>query len=138
MEKALSRTSDAFSIGTTISTLIHVFLMFTLIFPKIMTYFMISIHVMLTTKIKNILLILLVTMAFEGPAMNVIGNIHQVASGVACVQLDVMSSRNDVEGNVMDKGAMLVSRFRAVLQNVAGPMNKVKAMLLVLDEKMTK
>lgn len=70
--------------------------------------------------------------------MNVIGNIHQVASGVACVQIDVMSSRNDVEGNVMDKGAMLVSRFRALLQNVSGPMNKVKKMLLVLDEKMTK
>ncbi|CAI2353857.1 unnamed protein product [Caenorhabditis sp. 36 PRJEB53466] len=125
-------------IGTSISIVIHVFLIFTLLFPKMMTYFMISIHVMLTTKIKNIILILLVTMAFEGPAMNVIGNIHQVASGVACVQVDVMSSRNDVEGNVMDKGAMLVSRFRAVLQNVAGPMNKVKNMLLVLDEKMTK
>ncbi|EFP05803.1 CRE-SPE-42 protein [Caenorhabditis remanei] len=125
-------------IGTSISTIIHVFLMFTLIFPKLMTYFMISIHVMMTTKIKNIILILLVTMAFEGPAMNVIGNIHQVASGVACVQIDVMSSRNDVEGNVMDKGAMLVARFRALLQNVAGPMNKVKNMLLVLDEKMTK
>uniref|UniRef100_A0A1I7T5F5 DC_STAMP domain-containing protein n=1 Tax=Caenorhabditis tropicalis TaxID=1561998 RepID=A0A1I7T5F5_9PELO len=103
-----------------------------------MTYFMISIHVMMTTKIKNIILILLMTMAFEGPAMNVIGNIHQVASGVACVQTDVMSSRNDVEGNVMDKGTMLVSRFRALLKNVSGPMNKVKNMLLVLDEKMTK
>ncbi|CAO4379354.1 unnamed protein product [Caenorhabditis nigoni] len=125
-------------IGTSISTIIHVFLMFTLIFPKLMTYFMISIHVMMTTKVKNIILILLVTMAFEGPAMNVIGNIHQVASGVACVQIDVMSSRNDVEGNVMDKGAMLVSRFRALLKNVSGPMNKVKNMLLVLDEKMTK
>uniref|UniRef100_A0A8R1EVF4 DC_STAMP domain-containing protein n=1 Tax=Caenorhabditis japonica TaxID=281687 RepID=A0A8R1EVF4_CAEJA len=57
--------------------------------------------------------------------MNIIGNIHQVSSGVACVQMDVMSSKNDVEGNVMDKGAMMVSRLRAVLQNVAGPMNKI-------------
>ncbi|CAL2044798.1 unnamed protein product [Caenorhabditis brenneri] len=93
---------------------------------------------MMTTKVKNIILILLMTMAFEGPAMNVIGNIHQVASGVACVQVDVMSSRNDVEGNIMDKGAMMVARFRTLLKNVAPPMNKVKNMLLVLDEKMTK
>ncbi|CAB3398284.1 unnamed protein product [Caenorhabditis bovis] len=125
-------------IGTLISIIIHFFLILTLIFPKMMSYFIIAIHMMLSTKVKNIILILIVAISFEGPAMNVVRNIHQVASGVACIQANVMASKNDVEGNIADKGQLLVSRLRAVLRNVAGPMNKVKRMLLTLDEKATK
>ncbi|ETN73994.1 DC-STAMP-like protein [Necator americanus] len=89
------------NVGTILSIVIHTFLVFMFVFPALMSYFMLAVHRMISTKIRGLLLLLMISMSFEGPAMNAVMNIHKVAEGIACVQTDVMSALNDVKGRAV-------------------------------------
>ncbi|CAD6189991.1 unnamed protein product [Caenorhabditis auriculariae] len=125
-------------VGTTVSLIVHVFLFQTLLFPKLMYYFTIAVHCMLSNKIRGLLVILIMVMAFEGPAMNIVQNIHGVASGVACLQADVLGAQHDLQSNLADKGASMVARVRNVMLKVAEPVTKLKRLIGRIDEKATK
>ncbi|KAK6048033.1 hypothetical protein COOONC_14462 [Cooperia oncophora] len=89
-------------VGTAVSIVIHTFLAFMFIFPPLMCYFMLAVHRMISTKIRTLLLLLMISMSFEGPAMNAVTNIYRVAEGLGCIQTDVVSSLKDVKGRAGD------------------------------------
>ncbi|VDO45087.1 unnamed protein product [Haemonchus placei] len=89
-------------LGTVVSIVIHTFLALMFVFPPLMSYFMLAVHRMISTKVRTLLLLLMISMSFEGPAMNAVTNIYRVGEGLGCVQTDVTSSLEDVKGRAGD------------------------------------
>ncbi|KAK6758677.1 hypothetical protein RB195_016103 [Necator americanus] len=123
------------NVGTILSIVIHTFLVFMFVFPALMSYFMLAVHRMISTKIRGLLLLLMISMSFEGPAMNAVMNIHKVAEGIACVQTDVTSALNDVKGRAGDVKDMIANKIQALIVKVAAPINKFRATLRKIDAK---
>ncbi|KJH49944.1 hypothetical protein DICVIV_03891 [Dictyocaulus viviparus] len=122
-------------VGITLTIIIHTFLVLMLVFPFLMSYFMLAVHQMLSTKLRTLLLLLMISMSFEGPGMNAMMNIHRVAEGMACVHTDISSSLKDVRGRAGDLKSMVANRLQNLIIKIAAPINKFRGILREIDKK---
>ncbi|CAJ0589404.1 unnamed protein product [Cylicocyclus nassatus] len=124
------------NIAIVMSVVVHTFLVFMFIFPALMSYFMLAVHRMISTKIRTLLLLLMISMSFEGPAMNAVNNIYRVTEGIACVQADVTSSLLDVKERAGDVREMIANKIQSLVVKIAAPINKLRTMLRKIDQKL--
>uniref|UniRef100_A0A1I7XKX6 DC_STAMP domain-containing protein n=1 Tax=Heterorhabditis bacteriophora TaxID=37862 RepID=A0A1I7XKX6_HETBA len=124
--------------GTFMSIVVHFFLSVMFVFPAVMKYFMIAVHRMMSTNVRALLLLIIMSLAFEVPAMNAVNNIHKVAEGVACIQDDVLDSVNAINGFAADKGRASVDLVSGMIAKLAAPMNWFKNTLRKLDHNVTR
>ncbi|KAL6743243.1 hypothetical protein Aduo_016308 [Ancylostoma duodenale] len=124
------------NVGIALSIVIHTFLVFMFVFPSLMSYFMLAVHQMISTKIRTLLLLLMISMSFEGPAMNAVTNIHRVAEGIACVQTDVKLALSDVKGRAGDVKDVIANKLQGLVVKLAVPINKIRGILRKLDTKL--
>ncbi|EYC09873.1 hypothetical protein Y032_0058g2868 [Ancylostoma ceylanicum] len=124
------------NVGIALSIVIHTFLVFMFLFPALMSYFMLAVHQMISTKIRTLLLLLMISMSFEGPAMNAVTNIHRVAEGIACVQADVTLALNDVKCRAGDVKDVIANKLQDLIVKLAVPINKIRGILRKLDSKL--
>ncbi|WKY10144.1 hypothetical protein Q1695_002470 [Nippostrongylus brasiliensis] len=124
------------NIGMVVSIVVHTFLAFMIIFPPIMSYFILAVHSMISTKVRTLLLLLMISMSFEGPAMNAMMNIHRVAQGLSCVQRDVTSSLNDVKSRAGNFKEMIANKLQSLIVTIATPINKLRSLLRQIQTKL--
>uniref|UniRef100_A0A7I4YTY3 DC_STAMP domain-containing protein n=1 Tax=Haemonchus contortus TaxID=6289 RepID=A0A7I4YTY3_HAECO len=122
-------------LGTVVSIIIHTFLALMFVFPPLMSYFMLAVHRMISTKVRTLLLLLMISMSFEGPAMNAVTNIYRVGEGLGCVQTDVTSSLEDVKGRAGDFKEMIANKLQTLVIKMAAPVNEFRLLLRKIHSK---
>ncbi|VDM60516.1 unnamed protein product [Angiostrongylus costaricensis] len=125
------------NIGMVLSIIIHTFLVLMFVFPSLMSYFMLAVHRMLSTKLRTLLLLIMISKSFEGPAMNAVMNIHHVAEGLACVQTDVSVSLGDVKDRARNLKGVCEATGSLVEDNVCNfpSVAKKEAVVDNIDEE---
>ncbi|CAI4223999.1 unnamed protein product [Auanema sp. JU1783] len=129
----LKYVKDPALAGTLVSIPVHIVLSLMFVFPSIMYYFMLSTHRMFSSKLRTLFLVVILSISFDGPAMNALNNVHKMAEGVGCIQEDVMGSVHAVDENIVKHGQMAVQIVQKLIHDVSEPLNYFRNLLHRLD-----
>lgn len=105
---------------------------------QLMSFLLLSIYRMVSSKIKALLVIAIISLAFDVSAMNAMTNVHRIAEGIACVQMDVSSSAMAVDENIAKHGQMGLGMMQSLVIKLAKPVNFFKGMMKKLDTRVTR
>ncbi|CAD5224735.1 unnamed protein product [Bursaphelenchus okinawaensis] len=125
--------------GTFIGLVVLVVVCAIQLLPMIRAVIIIAIPGLMTGQVRAIFMLMIVTWAFQVPAINVTKNIHTMTMTAMCVQ-------DGVKGNVKEMKSGVGERLRAIpkqifekfLESNNGPFETLKAILKKVDESINK
>uniref|UniRef100_A0AC34RA59 Dendritic cell-specific transmembrane protein-like domain-containing protein n=1 Tax=Panagrolaimus sp. JU765 TaxID=591449 RepID=A0AC34RA59_9BILA len=101
--------------------------------------FLIGTPSLLTSKLRTVLLLIIMTWALQGPAMNATNNIRSSVEGVACVQLRVQALAEEIREHANHKLQQIpLEDAQELITKSMKPFKKITKMLKKIDETISK
>uniref|UniRef100_A0A0K0EFD1 DC_STAMP domain-containing protein n=1 Tax=Strongyloides stercoralis TaxID=6248 RepID=A0A0K0EFD1_STRER len=125
--------------GVYIGLIIQIIICFNIFSKFSRCVIMLSIPSLLTSKIRQIIMLLLILWAFQNCAMNVTRNFQQTAEGMSCVQNRIVSVVKEVMGSIkILLGDKMIEDVVEIIKQILNPMETFKKNIGGLSNIITK
>uniref|UniRef100_A0A0N5BJY5 DC_STAMP domain-containing protein n=1 Tax=Strongyloides papillosus TaxID=174720 RepID=A0A0N5BJY5_STREA len=125
--------------GVYIGIIVQVIICFNIFSKFSRCVIMLSFPALITSKLRQILLLLLILWAFQNSAMNVTKNFQQTAEGISCVQNRIISVVKEVMGSINSVlGEKMIEDVIELVRQILNPMELFKKNVGGLSNMITK
>lgn len=112
---------------------------FVFLFETFKIIFLIGIPSLITSKVRTVIVLIIVTWALQGAALNATNNIRASVEGVACVQVRIRTLADEIRNNANKKLQEIpIDEAQEMIQRVMKPFKKVKETIRKIDEIVSK
>uniref|UniRef100_A0AC35GQP5 Dendritic cell-specific transmembrane protein-like domain-containing protein n=1 Tax=Panagrolaimus sp. PS1159 TaxID=55785 RepID=A0AC35GQP5_9BILA len=132
---ALKFSVDPERVGIYVALGIETITCFVLLFRTFRIIFFIGVPSLLTSKLRTLLILLIVTWAFQYPAVNITSNIRTSVEGIACVQERVRELAEELRTNANKKLQELpIDEVQELVEKTMGPFKEMQKTLRKVQE----
>ncbi|KAL3075358.1 hypothetical protein niasHS_014524 [Heterodera schachtii] len=136
---ALKYPNFAKATGTYVGIVVHSILFLLIAFRPLRFLLFVALPKLMTGKLRNIIVLMMLIWGFQYPAQNATGNIETVIEGVACVAFHIKEAAQemkDLANTHLYKEPL--EKMREFLREQSKPFDGIRQTLRQMDESLTK